>query len=201
MTELPITAMFAHIYELVRNWAEKRGVRVKEDSLAANKAGEFDGQSITLNSTFTSEERLYYLAHSLGSIVRWSLSQKHVQYMFAELREAKKNKEKDPARLEKALGAYQAFETESSRFAARLLKEVGAAEVLPAYTNFMRADLAALTIFHRNGEAPVWRDFFAGWNADVGGGRIRVLPFGPKPIPDFAPASIETQEILQKQAT
>jgi hypothetical protein len=200
MSELPTKAIFERTYEKVRDWANSRGIQVREASLAANKAGKFDGKSVSMNSAFSAEERLYYLAHSLGSIVRWSLSREHVQHMFDELRDAKKNKEKDPARLERALADYQAFETESSRFAVQLLKDLEAADVLPAYTNFMRADLAALTIYHRRGEAPVWRDFFAGWNAEVASGRISILQFRAKRIPAFTPIPIETQEILQKQA-
>jgi hypothetical protein len=64
----------------------------------------------------------------------------------------------------------------------------------------MRADLEALTEYHRTGKAPVWRDFFALWNADVASGRRVVTPYTPKPLPAFTPVAIERQEILQKQA-
>ena len=66
-------------------------------------------------------------------------------------------------------------------------------------TNFMRADLEALTEFHRSGHAPVWRDFFARWNEEVNSNRKKVIPFTPKPVPAFKPMQFERQEVLQKQ--
>ena len=56
-----------------------------------------------------------------------------------------------------------------------------------------------LTVFHRTGQAPVWRDFFAQWNNDVAAGHREVVSFNPKEIPPFKPRTIEKQEILQKQ--
>jgi hypothetical protein len=64
----------------------------------------------------------------------------------------------------------------------------------------MRADLEALTAFHRTGQAPVWREFFARRTEEVAAGRREVPTFRPKPIPPFTPLEIECQEILQKQA-
>ena len=49
----------------------------------------------------------------------------------------------DPRRLERALEAYHAFETESSEFAVWLFTETGHGHAVPSYTNFMRADLEA----------------------------------------------------------
>jgi hypothetical protein len=118
--------------------------------------------------------------------------------MFDELRDAKKARA-DPARLERAIAAYRDFETESSEFAVWLLGELGHAGAVPSYTNFMRADLEALTAFHRTGVAPAWRDFFACWNEDVAAGRRDVEPFRPKPLPPFTAVPIERQEILQTQ--
>jgi len=195
-----MTAAFDNLYRHVCEWAEAHGIAVEDRRLKANKAGEFDGRSAVMNSEFTSEERAYYLAHALGSMVRWSLSQPVVQAMFDELRDAKKQKEKDPGRLARAIDRYRGFEIESSQFAVGLLEELGHSEVVESYTNFMRADLEALTQFHRTGRAPVWKDFFALWNEQVAYGRLEVEPFEPKPIPAFTPRCIERQEILQKQA-
>ena len=187
---------FQKMYKNVRGWAGAHGIRVGLSLLPAGKAGEFDGLSATMNSEYEPEEVVYYLTHALGSIVRWSLSRPEVQKMFDEMRAAKKGDERN--RLEQAIKAYRAFEEESSEFAVWLLAELGHTGVVPSYTNFMRADLQALTEFHRNGRAAVWREFFARWNEDVTAGRKQGLSFRPKPIPPFEPVLIEKQEILQE---
>ena len=161
------------------------------------KAGEFKGISVVMNSSYDVEEQTYYLVHALGSIVRWSLSHQDVQKMFNELRDAKKGD--DRGRLERAIDHYRGFEIESSEFAVWLLAELGHAEVAPSYSNFMRADLEALTEFHRTGKAPVWRDFFSRWNEEVVAGHRQLPSFSPKQIPDFRPCETEKQEILQQQ--
>jgi hypothetical protein len=190
---------FDQIYLAIKKWAKTHGIEVDEKELTVKKAGEFNGVTVKMNNLYTPEDRTYYLAHSLGSIVRWSLSHNAVQQMFDNLRAAKKGKEADPTSLERAIEAYRAFEIESSEFAVWLLNELGGTEAVPSYTNFMRADLEALTEFHRIGQAPVWRDFFAHWNEEVAQGRREVPPFRPKPIPPFQPVHIENQEILQEQ--
>ena len=194
-----MTAAFQHLYENIGAWAGAHGIRAGERRMAPGKAGEFDGLSVTMNGDYDAEPRSYFLIHALGSIVRWSLSKATVQQMFDELRGAKKNKAADPNRLERAIVSYRAFETESSEFAVWLLTELGHARAVPSYTNFMRADLEALTEFHRHDRVPVWRDFFARWNEEVEAGRRQVLPFSPKPVPPFTPTPIENQEILQEQ--
>src|SRR5947208_2059353 len=105
------------------NWAGEHDIRVREEVLKPHQAGTFDGVSVTLNHDYPAEERVYYLVHSLGSIVRWSLSKDAVQAMFDELRSAKENRD-DRARLEVAIQAYRAFETESSEFAVGLLTDL-----------------------------------------------------------------------------
>jgi hypothetical protein len=186
------------VFEDVAAWARSRGINVQRAALAPDKAGEFDGPRITLNAGYGEEEMTYYLAHALGSIVRWSLSRPAVQALFDELREAKQG-ERSESRLGRAIEAYRAFEVESSRFAVWLLAELGHADAVPAYTNFMRADLEALTLYHRTGRAPVWRHFFARWNEEVARGERDVLPFPPEAIPPFELARFERQEILQQQ--
>jgi hypothetical protein len=120
--------------------------------------------------------------------------------MFDELRAAKKERDTDSAGFERAIERYRAFEIESSEFAVWLLAELGNADVIASYTNFMRADLESLTQFHHTGEAPVWREFFARWNDEVAQRPRQVPPFAPKPIPSFVPRRVEKQEILQKQS-
>ncbi|HWG46631.1 MAG TPA: hypothetical protein VN688_27970 [Gemmataceae bacterium] len=194
-----MTAVFDQVYRDVQSWAQAHGIRIRHDKLKREKVGAFDGVSATMNSDYGPEERTYYLAHSLGSIVRWGLSQTTVQEMFDQLRAAKKNRETEPERLERAIERYRAFEVESSEFAVWLLAELGPSSVIASYTNFMRADLEALSEFHRRGHAPVWRDFFSRWNEEVSSGRRRVEPYRPKAIPPFSPVRIENQEILQEQ--
>jgi hypothetical protein len=190
---------FERTYLATCSWAEAHGISVHQKYLDAKKAGEFDGLSATMNTRYSAEEQTYYLAHALGSIVRWSQSFAEVREMFAELRAAKNSRRENPARLESAIQSYQAFEVESSEFAVWLLGEIGQGDVIPMYTNFMRSDLEALTQFHRIGVAPVWRDFFAQWNRDVRRGLRKVEPYHPKPIPEFKHILIERQEIIQKQ--
>lgn len=190
---------FSRIFQEVRAWAENHGIRVRRQLLPPDQAGTFDGPTVTLNRAYATEELTYYLAHTLGSIVRWSLSRPAVQALFDELRQAKQDR-RAPARLERAIERYRAFEIESSAFAVGLLTELGHGDAVPAYTNFMRADLEALTAFHRTGQAPIWHDFFARWNAAVAADRRQVAPFHPKPPPAFTPVAIEDQEIVQRQA-
>jgi hypothetical protein len=194
-----MTIAFESIYDDVRGWAEDHHVRVTERTMPRNRAGEFDGLAVVLNSIYEPEERLYYLIHAIGSIVRWSFNKSDVLAMFDELDVAKKNKQADSKRLDQALDRYRGFESESSAFAMWLFAQLGHFDAIPPYTNFMRADLESMTEFHRNGQAPVWRDFFARWNEDVACGRRKVTPFHSKTIPPFRPVQIEKQEVLQQQ--
>jgi hypothetical protein len=190
---------FSRALSDVRAVVERRGVRVSQRPLKRELVGVFDGVSVTLNSDYGPEELTFYLAHTVGSIARWSLSGDVVQAMFDELRDAKAGRA-DAARLERAIAAYRAFETESSEFAVWLLDELEHGALVSAYTNFMRADLEAMTEYHRNGTAPVWDDFFARWNEAVAAGLRKVPGFEPNTLPEFTPVRIENQEILQKHA-
>lgn len=190
---------FEQLYEELRQWAGSRGIEVRDETLRADQAGVFDGVTFRMNRDYPIDERVYYLIHALGSIVRRSLSPDAVQAMFDDLRDAKPSKDSTPDRLDRAIEQYRLFEIESSEFAVELLRELGYPDVIDAYTNFMSADLDALTEFHRTGHAPVWREFFAQWNEDVTAGRRHVIPYAPKVIPAFTPTRMETQEILQEQ--
>jgi hypothetical protein len=189
---------FEPVIKAAGQWCEVHGIQLHQQPLPSQQAGEFTGTSVVMNSDFPAEDRLYYLVHALGSIVRWSLSRNAVQGMFDELRDAKKNKDADLPRFERAVAAYRGFEIESSEFAVWLLKTIGHPETIDSYTNFMRADLEAMTQFHRTGHAPKWGDFFRQWSADVAAGRRRVEPYEFKPIPPFQPVTTERQEILQR---
>lgn len=183
----------------VRDWSAAHGIALAWRPSKPEQAGSFDGVSVTLNADYSKEEQTYYLAHALGSIVLWSLNRPAVQSMFDELRAAKDDKA-NVTGLERAIGAYRDFETESSELGAGVLAKLGYGAVIPPYSNFMRADLEALTEFHRTGKAPVWREFFARWNEEVKTGCRRVKPFCEKAPPAFTPLLIERQEILQKQS-
>jgi len=194
-----MSVAFPRIYQAISNWARMQGIKVQDEHLPAGKAGEFNGLTVTMNRTYEAEERAYYLIHALGSIVLWSLDKRGVQAMFDELRTAKEIKAADAARFERAILGYRAFEIGSSEFAVWLLAERRFPEVIAPYTNFMRADLEAMTRFHREGIAPVWHLFFSHWNEEVACSRAEIDPFQPKSIPWFQPAEIEKQEILQQQ--
>jgi hypothetical protein len=63
----------------------------------------------------------------------------------------------------------------------------------------MRADLESMTEFHRSGQAPQWRHFFAQWNAQVAAGNRQVQAFAPQPISVVRIVEFKTKEILQQQ--
>jgi hypothetical protein len=193
-----VSTQFEDAYDAVVTWCKSQGIEVQQRSLSSEKAGEFNGVRVVMNGDYDTEQRLYYLTHAVGSIVLWSQDVSAVQRMFDELREAKKTKGADSQRLQQAIERYRAFEIESSELAVWLFEALGHSTVIVSYTNFMRADLEAMTEFHRTGRAPVWRDFFDAWNADVANGRRTVDFFTPKPILPFRPVEIQNQEILQR---
>lgn len=187
------------LYQAVRQWCEAHGISVREQSLSRERAGEFDGISATLNGGYSVEERALYLAHTAGSIVRWCSDKQNVEEMFRDLHHATAGKGRDPAELEPAVLRYHAFEADTSRLAVQLLTELGFSEAIAAYTNFMRADLEAMTQFHRTGRAPVWNTFFSTWNERIAAGQICAAPFPPRPLPHFRPERIPLQRIQQQQ--
>jgi hypothetical protein len=86
-----------------------------------------------------------------------------------------------------------------SQHAVWVLSAIGHAEAIEPYTVFFRADIEAMTIFHRTGKEPRWPDFFADWKESVRKGEIQVDPFRPKPVARFRPVRIEKQEVLQER--
>jgi hypothetical protein len=194
-----MTTSFEHCYQTIGEWAVAHGIQVRDEALPPGKAGEFDGILVRMNRAYDAEERSYYLAHALGSIILWSLNKTDVAQLFIDLRDAKTEKAINPIRFEAALGRYRDFEVAASELAVSLLDQLGQCDKVPRYTHFMRADLEAMTEFHRMGRAPVWATFLNRWNYDVASGRRQVLPFDPKAIPPFQPLHIERQENLQRQ--
>jgi hypothetical protein len=172
------------------------GVQIRLRKMDLEKPGEFDGPSITINPVHDRRACCYYLAHSFGSIYQWSTDFEHARKVFDGLRDAKKDSRGD---FELALEQWRQFEATSSDHAVWVLSQIGHSDVVDAYTIFFRADIEAMTIFHRTGKEPRWPDFFADWKARVSRGEIRIDPFTPKPVARFRPVRIEKQEVVQER--
>jgi hypothetical protein len=189
----------ADLFADLRRFIESFGVLVKLTDMDIETPGEFDGLSITINPKHDGESACFYLAHSFGSIVPWSTDVARAQKVFDDLREAKKRQRQEAAQFELALGRFRGFEETSSEHAVWILGQIGHAGVIDPYTVFFRADLEAMTIFHRTGKAPRWPDFFSEWKQKVATGEIRIQPFEPRPFSRFQPIRIEQQEVLQER--
>lgn len=189
---------WANLYERLKARIEARGVKVRAERLGPETTGVFDGLSITTNTAYDLETRCHNITHSLGHVAQWSLDYPHFRALYEELHAAKAGKQTDPGRLERALIRFREYEEEASQYAVWLLQDAGCAEALPAFTNFARADIEAIVSFHRDGIAPAWHQFFAGWNDRAARGELIVLPFEPKAIPPFTPVPIEPQEVIQE---
>ena len=185
------------VYESLKARIEGCGVRVFARPMGLDTTGVFDGLSITTNTAYDSETRCHNIAHSFGHIVQWSLDYPAQQRLYDDLHAAKAHKGTDRDALERALGRFRAYEEVASQYATWLLMDSGNADALPAFTNFARADIETFVAFHRDGVAPVWRDFLSRWNAENVAGKRRVEPFEAKPIPPFSPRPIEPQEVIR----
>jgi hypothetical protein len=161
------------------------------------KPGEFDGLTITMNPAHPAEPRSYYLAHAFGSTVQWSLDTPRAKRMFGNLREATARGESDPAALDEAVRHYRRFEETSSEYAVWLLDSIGHHWTVKRYTSFFRADIEAMTLFHRTGHAPRWAEFYSQWTRLAASHEVWIKPFTPRPFPSFTPVAIPTQEVLQ----
>ena len=191
-----MTSARGDLFEDLERFITSHGVLVRLRELEVEKPGEFDGPSITINPKHDREARCYYLAHSFGSIYQWSTDFEHAQKVFDELRDAKRKRGRG---FEDALKSWRLFEQTSSEHAVWLLGEIGHPEAINPYTVFFRADLEAMTVFHRTGKEPRWPDFFAEWKQRVATGEVQVEPFQPRPIASFTPVRIEKQEVLQER--
>ena len=97
------------------------------------------------------------------------------------------------------MAAHRAFEERSSGHAVWLLADLGHGWAVPAYTVFFRADLAAMTAFHRTGTAPKWQEFYPAFADRVARGQVQVPPFDPRPVPNFRAAKIEHQDVVREE--
>ena len=184
------------IFQNLEDFVRSHGVEVRLREMDLEKPGEFDGPTITINPLHDRQACCYYLAHSLGSIYQWSTDFEHARKVFEDLRDAKKRPRRG---FEEALEQWRRFEQASSDHAVWALAETGHPEAVEPYTVFFRADIEAMTVFHRTGKEPRWPDFFASWKEKVARGEIQIEPFQPKPIGRFAPVKIEKQEVLQER--
>ena len=184
------------LFEDLTRFISEHGVRVRERKMDVEKPGEFDGPTITINPKHERAACCYYLAHSFGSIYQWSTDFRYAKKVFDELRNAK---EHDDERFEAALQAWRLFEQTSSEHAVWTLAHIGHVDAVDPYTVFFRADIEAMTIFHRTGKEPRWPDYFAEWKEKVATGEVRINPFEPKPVTTFAPVKIEKQEVVQER--
>jgi hypothetical protein len=192
-----MTSQRGDLLSAVERFVRSHGIDILEKNMDVDKPGEFDGPSITINPKHDRDALGFYLAHSFGSIYQWSTNFKRAQTIFNELRDAKRTKD---AGFEQALAVWRLFEQTSSEHAVWVLGEAGHPEAVDPYTVFFRADIEAMTVFHRTGKEPRWPDFFAEWKEKVAKGEIRVDPFRPKPVSRFRPVRIEKQEVLQERA-
>lgn len=186
----------ALLFDDVSRFIASHGIDIHEKTMDVEKPGEFDGPTITINPKHDRQALCFYLAHSFGSIYQWSTDFERAQTVFNDLREAKNAPGED---FELALEAWRTFEQTSSEHAVWTLGHIGHADVIDDYTVFFKADIEAMTVYHRTGKEPRWPDFFADWKRKVESGEIRVDPFRPKPVARFRPVRIEKQEVLQER--
>jgi hypothetical protein len=187
------------VFDELVAYTRARGVDVAVRDMDPETPAEFDGPTITINERHDPEARSYYLVHSFGSIVGWAVDYDGTRAMYHELRAAKKAKDDDPDRLERAIRAFRSFEERASEYAVCALREAGFEAAIPAYTEFFRADAEAMTIFHREGKAPPWPEFFKSWKERASRGELDVRPYAPRPIPEFTVPRIEHQEVVQER--
>jgi hypothetical protein len=199
------------LYEALGLRAGRYGIAIQQAKLADEVPGEFDGPTIKLNQRYDAAERTFYLAHSIGSIAEWSLNREHTSKIVMELRDAKRNARRranskasdespsDRGRFDRALAAYLAFESRTWERAVWLLIDIGHEDAVADFTNFGRADMESMRIFHSTGKAPVWREFFREWNEQVRNNSRTVEPFVPRPTPAFRAIAIPKQEIVQEE--
>lgn len=187
------------LFENLQRFIESFGVRVVLRDMDIEKPGKFDGLTIVMNPRHDATAASYYMAHAFDSIVQWSTATEMARRVYEGLRAAKERRAEEPGRFEEALIEYRSFEQTSSEHAVWMLAEIGHADTISDYTTFFRADIEAMTIFHRTGKEPAWPAFYAEWKQKVAAGVIRIEPFTPKPISPFRPKRIEHQEVLQER--
>jgi len=189
----------SRLFDDLWRFIESFGVRVTLKEMDIERPGEFDGLAIVINPKHDITAASYYLAHAFGSIVQWSTATEMARRVYDGLRDAKQRRREDPGRFEQMLDEYRSFEQTSSEHAVWMLAEIGHADAIDDYTMFFRADIEAMTIFHRTGKEPSWPEFYAEWKRRVAAGDIRIQPFTPRSISPFRPKRIEHQDVVQER--
>src|SRR3954451_8452845 len=133
----------------LRAWADDHGIAVRDEALGPETPGAFDGPTVVVNPVYDPESRAFVLAHSLGSVVLWTLAQARSRAVYDDLRAAKRARDADRGRFDRPLDAWAAHEEAASEYAIGLLGEVGHDWAVPAYTEFARADPEMMLVFHR----------------------------------------------------
>jgi hypothetical protein len=193
-----VDTSYEHVFTDLKRFIIAHDVQVLERLMELDKPGEFDGPTMTINPKHDAMAACFYLAHAFGSIYQWSTDFSRAQEAFDTLRQAKADRVTGPA-FERALEGWRLFEQTSSDHAVWTLDEIHHGQAIEAYTIFFRADIEAMTVYHRTGKEPRWPDFFAAWKRRVESGELRVEPFRPKPVSRFRPARIEKQEVVQER--
>jgi hypothetical protein len=184
------------LFDDLKRFIASHGIAIRLQDMDVEKPGEFDGPTITINPKHDREASSFYLVHAFGSIYQWSTDFNRAQKVFNELRDAKKAGNE---RFEPALEAWRSFEQTSSEHAVWVMGEIGHGAAIDPYTVFFRADIEAMTVYHRTGKEPRWPEFFADWKIKVASGQIRIDPFTPKRVEPFRPLKIEKQEVVQER--
>jgi len=184
----------------LRAWAQTHGVAVKDEALGPETLGKFDGPTVTVNPVYDPETRCFVLAHSLGSVVVWALNFDRSRAVYAELRAAKKERDTDRQRFERALDDWSAFEEAASEYAVGLLRELGHDWAVRPYTEFYRADAEMMLAFHRAGRGPKWREFYPAWRQRLARGEVQARPYRPRAVPPtFRPVRLPDQQVFREE--
>ncbi len=195
-----MTPTLADLDRSLRAWAADHGIAVVDVVLGPETPGAFDGPNVTINPVYDPESQAFVLAHSLGSVVVWTLDQARARAAYDDLRAAKRGRDADPDRFETALDAWAAHEEAASEYAVGLLAEVGHDWAARAYTEFARADLEMMLDFHRHGRGLVWREFYPHWRQRLAAGEILARPYTSRPIPPgFRPVRFPRQEVFREE--
>jgi hypothetical protein len=189
----------AALFDDLRSFIESFGLSVRLQDLDIETPGEFDGPTITINPGHDRTAAAYYLAHAFGSIVQWSTDFENAKKVFDDLRDVKKRGQKSPDAFEEAVLRWRKFEQTSSEYAVWTIEESSHTLAIEPYTIFFRADIEAMTVFHRTDKAPEWPEFFGEWKRQVERGQILPEPFPPRRVPPFTPVKIEKQEVVQER--
>jgi hypothetical protein len=195
--EVIVSLDWSSVHQRLKDRIDASGVCVRSQLLGPETTGVFDGLTITTNSGCDLETQCHNMGHAFGHLAQWSLEGARWRELHETLYSAKGHKLQDPRALEQVLQEFRWYEEEASAYAAWLLIDTGNAAAIESFTPFARADIEAIVSYHRDGEAPIWSEFFEDWQARARRGEIVVREFVPKPIPSFQPVANEAQAVIR----